>query len=65
MCNSNNIPLVVGHGPVGVVKVEVVGKVVLSAHGLGEAVGDVDLLAVLSHGRHCCRCVVEVVIEVK
>jgi hypothetical protein len=31
---------------------------VLSAHGLGEAVGDVDLLAGLSHGRHCCRCLV-------
>jgi hypothetical protein len=29
-----NLPLVVGHGSVGVVEVEGVGKVVLSAHGL-------------------------------
>jgi len=29
-----NIPLVLGHGSVRVVEVKVVGKVVLSAHGL-------------------------------
>jgi hypothetical protein len=38
--------LLVGrHGGLRVVKVEVVGEVVLSAHGLGELALDVDLLA--------------------
>lgn len=48
-----NIPLVLVHGSVRVVEVEIVGEVVLSAHGLREAVRDVDLLAGLSHGGHC------------
>jgi hypothetical protein len=34
MVEQSNIPLVVRHGPVRVVEVEVIGKVVLSAHGL-------------------------------
>lgn len=45
-------PLVGVHGLLWVVEVEVVCKVVLSAHGLGELVRDVDLLAVIGHGRH-------------
>jgi hypothetical protein len=37
--------LVRRHGRFGIVQVEVVGKVVLGAHGLGELALDVDLLA--------------------
>lgn len=45
--------MVFAHGTLGVVEVEVVGKVVLSAHGLREAVGDVDGLTGLGDGGHC------------
>lgn len=48
-----DIPLVFAHGTLWVVEVEVVGKVVLSAHGLREAVRDVDGLAGLGDGGHC------------
>jgi hypothetical protein len=34
MVKYSNIPLVVGHGSLRVVEVKVVGKVVLSTHGL-------------------------------
>jgi hypothetical protein len=41
------------HGGLGVVEVEVVDKVVLSVHRLGEVALDVDLLTRLAHGgRH-------------
>jgi hypothetical protein len=41
------------HSGLGVVEVEVVDKVVLSIHRLGEIALDVDLLARLAHsGRH-------------
>lgn len=42
-----NKPLVLSHGYLWVGQIECVGEVVLSCHGLREAVGDVDLL------RHC------------
>ena len=37
-----NIPLVCRHSLLRVIKVEVVDEVVLSSHGLGEVVGDID-----------------------
>jgi hypothetical protein len=57
--------LLVGrHGSVRVVEIEVVGKVVLSVHGLGELALNVDLLAGvgLSHGGHV-DCVVVKIVE--
>jgi hypothetical protein len=52
--------LVGRHGSLWVVEVEVVCEVVLSAHGLWEITGDVDLLALLSHGGHVVVVVVVV-----
>ena len=37
-----NIPLIGGHSILGVFEVEVVGEVVLSGHGLGEVVGNIN-----------------------
>ena len=37
-----NIPLVCRHSLLRVIKVEVVHEVVLSSHGLGKVVGDID-----------------------
>jgi hypothetical protein len=37
-----NIPLVCRHGLLRMIKVEVVDEVVLSSHGLGEVIGDID-----------------------
>jgi hypothetical protein len=42
LCSELNIPLVIGHSLLRVVKIEVVDEVVLSSHGLGEIVGDID-----------------------
>lgn len=39
-----------GHGNFGVVEIEVVGEVVLSTHGLGDVVGDIDGRAGGRHG---------------
>ena len=47
-----DIPLIRRHGLLGVAEIEVVCKVVLGAHGLRVAIRDVDLLAVIGHGRH-------------
>jgi hypothetical protein len=50
--SEEDILLVGRHGSVWVVQIIVVGEIVLSAHGLRELVGNVDLLALLGHGRH-------------
>ena len=44
-------PLIGGHSTLGVFEVEVVGEVVLSGHGLGEVVGDINGSV---GGRHGC-----------
>lgn len=49
---EQDIPLVSRHGFLGVVEVKVVNEVVLSTHGLGEVVGDIDGSG---GGRHCDR----------
>lgn len=44
-----SLPLISGHSVLRVVEVKIVDEVVLSTHGLGEVVGDIDLG---SGGRH-------------
>lgn len=48
--SQDNIPLVGRHSFLGVIKIKIVDKVVLSAHGLGEVVGDIDRSG---GSRHC------------